>query len=76
MSTELRVPKLGMGMTEGKLLSWSFADGDQVKEGDIIYSLETEKSVSDIEAPTSGVLRILAPVEESYDVGTVIGRIE
>jgi pyruvate/2-oxoglutarate dehydrogenase complex dihydrolipoamide acyltransferase (E2) component len=76
MADELRIPKMGMGMTEGKLVSWFFKDGDKVSEGDVIYSLETEKSVSDIEAPASGTLRILAETDETYDVGALIGRIE
>ncbi|MBV9996734.1 MAG: hypothetical protein JO127_16135 [Caulobacteraceae bacterium] len=76
MATELRIPKIGMGMTEGKLVEWLASDGDAVKEGAVIYSLETDKTVNEIEAPTSGVLRIIAAPDETYEVGDLIGKIE
>jgi pyruvate/2-oxoglutarate dehydrogenase complex dihydrolipoamide acyltransferase (E2) component len=76
MATELRVPKIGMGMAEGKLVEWHAADGEVVKEGAIIYSRETDKTVNEIEAPASGVLRIVAPADEIYEIGVLIGTIE
>ncbi|MBV9512326.1 MAG: biotin/lipoyl-binding protein [Caulobacteraceae bacterium] len=63
-------------MTEGKLVEWLAADGAAVQEGDIIYSLETDKTTNEIEAPASGVLRIAAATDETYDVGALIGHIE
>jgi pyruvate/2-oxoglutarate dehydrogenase complex dihydrolipoamide acyltransferase (E2) component len=76
MSTDLMVPKVGMGMTEGKLIEWFAADGDVVQEGATIYSLETDKTVTDIEAPIAGVLRIIGEPDQTYEVGALIGRIE
>ena len=76
MATELRIPKLGMGMTEGKLIEWLVAEGAAVSEGEVLYSLETDKALNDIEAPASGVLRIVAAPDETYEVGALIGRIE
>jgi pyruvate/2-oxoglutarate dehydrogenase complex dihydrolipoamide acyltransferase (E2) component len=76
MATELRIPKLDMSMTEGKLVEWLATDGSTVKEGDVIYSLESDKTVNEIEAPVSGVLRIGATTDETYEVGALIGEIE
>lgn len=76
MATELRIPKLGMGMTEGRLVEWLVVDGSVVSEGEIIYSLENDKSVNEVEAPESGVLYISAAANETYEVGALIGRIE
>lgn len=76
MATDLMVPKVGMGMTEGKLVEWFAADGESVQEGALIYSLETDKTVTDIEAPESGVLRLIGLPGETYEVGALIGRIE
>lgn len=76
MATELRIPKLGMGMTEGKLIEWLAADGAAVSEGDVIYSLESDKTVNEIQAPASGVLRIQATADETYEIGALIGQIE
>lgn len=76
MTTELKIPSLGQGMSEGTLAEWLAADGEQVTAGNVIYALESEKSVQEIEAPVSGILRIIGIVGEVYPVGEVIGRIE
>ncbi len=76
MSTEIRIPSLGVGMTEGVLTEWIAGDGDIVTMGDVLYNLETDKTVQEIEAPVSGTLRVAAEPGETYAVGTLIGRIE
>ena len=43
--------------------------------GQPIYSLESDKSVIEIESPASGTLRIIGRIGEVYAVGTVIGEI-
>jgi pyruvate/2-oxoglutarate dehydrogenase complex dihydrolipoamide acyltransferase (E2) component len=75
MATTLTLPKLEMSMSEGTLAEWKVADGAEVKEGDVIYILETNKTSRDIEAPVSGKLVHKAPAGETYDVGTEIGEI-
>jgi pyruvate/2-oxoglutarate dehydrogenase complex dihydrolipoamide acyltransferase (E2) component len=76
MATEIRIPQLGMGMTEGILSEWLVADGTAVEEGTAIYSLENDKSVQEVEAPTSGTLRTTGKAGETYPVGELIGTIE
>jgi len=73
---ELKLPMISMGMTEGTIAEWLHEDGAEVTEGTAVYSIETDKTVQEVEAPTSGVLRILAPAGEEYPVGALIGRIE
>lgn len=75
MSTVLTIPKLQMSTTEGTLAEWLVDDGEVVEEGQPIYSLETDKSVQEIEAPTSGTLTQKAEAGETYPVGTEIGEI-
>jgi len=75
MSTPLTIPRLSMSMTEGVLTEWLVADGAQVKEGEPIYSLETGKTVEEVNAPTSGKLMQKAQAGETYPVGTDIGEI-
>lgn len=75
MSTEVILPKLGFSMNEGTIAEWLIADGGEVKQGQPLYSLESEKSVQEIEAPASGTLKIIKAAGEVYDVGTVIGEI-
>jgi len=75
MSTQLMIPRLEMAMTEGTIAEWLVADGTQVKEGDMIYVLETGKATQDIAAPASGRLVHKGTVGEVYPVGTEIGEI-
>lgn len=75
MSLTLTIPKLEMSMSEGTLAEWKVEDGAAVKEGDVIYVLETNKTSRDIEAPAAGTLVHKAAAGETYDVGTEIGEI-
>lgn len=76
MATDILLPKLGFSMTEAQIAEWLVADGAEVSEGDPLYLLEADKSTNEVEAPVSGTLRIIAEVGETYEVGTVLGRIE
>lgn len=76
MATEILLPQLGFSMTEGVLAEWLAADGAQVKEGDPLFSLESDKSTNEVESPASGTLKIIATPGETYPVGAVLGRIE
>jgi len=75
MSTEILLPKLGFSMNEGTIAEWLVADGADVKAGEPLYSLESEKSVEEIAAPADGKLKIVKPAGDIYPVGTVIGEI-
>jgi pyruvate/2-oxoglutarate dehydrogenase complex dihydrolipoamide acyltransferase (E2) component len=70
MSVEVLLPKLGFSMSEGRVAA-------TVTEGAPLYSLESDKSVQEIEASASGRLKILIQSgEEVYPVGTILGVIE
>ena len=73
--TDVRVPKLGMSMTEGEITEWRVADGDHVEIGQTIYTLATDKVDSDIESAELGTIRIIGDVGVTYEVGTVIAEI-
>jgi len=75
MSIQVFMPKLGFSMEEGTLAQWLQADGAEVKEGQPLYSLESEKSVQEVESPASGRLRIVAVPGEVYKVGAVLAEI-
>ena len=69
------MPKMGDAMTEGTLLSWAKENGAQVKAGDVIAEIETDKSNVEIEAEDAGVLSIFTQVGETVAVGHVIAAI-
>lgn len=73
---EIKIPRLGMSMTEGILSSWLVENGKEVTEGMPLYSLESDKAVQEIESPASGVLTIAGVEGETYEVGAVIGQID
>jgi len=75
MATEIILPKIGFSMNEAVLSEWLVADGGTIKEGDPLYTIESDKSTQEIESPASGTLEILKPVGETYEVGTILGRI-
>ncbi|WP_219893632.1 biotin/lipoyl-containing protein [Aquisediminimonas profunda] len=76
MSSEIRIPKLGMSATEMTLLEWMFGDGEAVEAGQVIYTVETDKSTTEIEAQASGIIRPTGVEGEVYQVGDLIGMIE
>jgi pyruvate/2-oxoglutarate dehydrogenase complex dihydrolipoamide acyltransferase (E2) component len=76
MSFEIRIPSLGAGMSEGKLVAWHASDGAAVRVGDLLYTLESEKTAEDVEAQAEGQLKIIAAEDEIYPVGELIGTID
>jgi pyruvate dehydrogenase E2 component (dihydrolipoamide acetyltransferase) len=76
VSTEVILPKWGLTMEDAILLAWHVAEGDTVREGDVIAEVETEKVENELEAPCDGVIaRILVEEDEEIDVGTVLAII-
>lgn len=62
-------------MEKGTIADWEVKDGDQVKEGQVILILETEKAAEEIPAPTSGRVAIFGKRGEEYECGTVVAAI-
>jgi len=69
------MPKLSMSMTEGELAEWLVPDGAEVTEGQVIYTVESDKSTQEVEAPASGILKQVGKVGETYAVGDALGEI-
>lgn len=84
------MPKLGLTMTEGKIIKWYKQEGDVIEKGEAIFGVETDKLTNDIEASTSGVLRkiihaggvvqVLKPVgiiaEANEDISNLLAQTE
>jgi pimeloyl-ACP methyl ester carboxylesterase len=76
MPTEVILPRVDMDMTEGMIAAWHVKEGDEVREGTLIFEIETSKATMEIDAPASGVIRqISAPVGETIPVGTAVAWI-
>jgi pyruvate dehydrogenase E2 component (dihydrolipoamide acetyltransferase) len=57
MPTEVILPKVDMDMATGQISRWFATEGQQVKKGDVLFEIETDKAAMEIDAPASGVLR-------------------
>ena len=75
MSTQVLLPKIGFSMNEATLAEWMAEDGVAVTKGQPLYAIESDKSVQEIEAPASGMLKIIGRVGEVYEVGAVLAEI-
>lgn len=58
MAVEIVLPRLGWTMEEGTLVEWLKQDGDQVKAGEILFTVESDKAVNEVESFDEGILRI------------------
>jgi pyruvate/2-oxoglutarate dehydrogenase complex dihydrolipoamide acyltransferase (E2) component len=61
---------------EGVLATWFVGDGDQVREGDLVAEVAVDKVDTEIPAPASGVIRLLAEEGGVLSQGEIIARIE
>ncbi|MDO8685513.1 MAG: biotin/lipoyl-containing protein [Clostridiales bacterium] len=79
MSVEVLLPKLGVTMTEARIIRWLKEEGDDVSEGEALCEIETDKSTLEVESPASGHLKeilIKEQEDEAVPINTVIAVIE
>jgi pyruvate dehydrogenase E2 component (dihydrolipoyllysine-residue acetyltransferase) len=73
MALEFKLPDLGEGVHEGEVLKVLVSVGDEVREGDPILEIETDKAAVEIPSPFTGRIReILAREGETVHVGDVL----
>ena len=73
MPFEFKFPDIGEGLTEGEIVRWLVKEGDEIKEGQPLVEVETDKALAEIPSPRTGViLKILAKEKEIVKVGRVI----
>src|SRR5262245_19682466 len=76
MAIEITIPRLGWNMEEGIFVGTLKQDGDTIRAGEHVFTLEGEKATEDIECLDSGILRIPPTAPKPGDkvaVGAVIG---
>jgi pyruvate dehydrogenase E2 component (dihydrolipoamide acetyltransferase) len=75
MATNILMPALSPTMTEGKLSKWLKREGDEVKSGDVLAEIETDKATMEVEAVDEGFLaKIVVPDgTDGVAVNAVIG---
>ena len=77
MAIDIKMPALSPTMTEGRLSRWLVKAGDDVKSGDVIAEIETDKATMEVEAVDEGVVGEITVAEgsEGVAVGAVIARL-
>lgn len=73
MTHTVTVPKLGLTMEEGTVVEWFHADGEEVRKGEPLFSIETDKIVSEVEAEHDGFLQRVAAINATLPIGGVVG---
>jgi 2-oxoglutarate dehydrogenase E2 component (dihydrolipoamide succinyltransferase) len=76
MPTEVKIPALGESISSGLISKWHKNDGEAVKAGDVLLTLETDKVAQEIAADASGVLRHKAKEGDDVAVGALVAVIE
>ncbi|MCK5575482.1 MAG: pyruvate dehydrogenase complex E1 component subunit beta, partial [Sphingomonadales bacterium] len=74
MSIQILMPALSPTMTEGNLAKWLVKEGDEVKSGDVLAEVETDKATMELEAAEDGVIGkiIVADGTDGVPVGDLI----
>ena len=77
MAIKIKMPALSPTMEEGTLAKWLVKEGDNVKSGDILAEIETDKATMEFEAIDEGTIGSIAVAEgtDNVKVGTVIATI-
>ena len=76
MSAEIKVPAVGESISSGIISLWHRQDGDYVRAGDLLFTLDTDKVSTEVAAQAAGVVRIKVPADTEVKIGEVVGLIE
>ncbi len=68
MPTQILMPQLSPTMEEGKLAKWHVKEGDEVRSGDVLVEIETDKATMEVEAPDDGTIDKLLVAEGTEHV--------
>ena len=76
MSAEIKVPAVGESISSGIISLWHRQDGDYVRAGDLLFTLDTDKVSTEVSAQAAGLVRIKVPADTEVKIGEVVGLIE
>jgi pyruvate dehydrogenase E2 component (dihydrolipoamide acetyltransferase) len=73
MTVEISIPKIGVNVTEVRLVEWKAKEGQWVEEGSVVLVIETEKTEWSVETVVSGFLHILVKEGDKAQIEEVVG---
>src|SRR5689334_15329769 len=76
MATPIRIPRVGQAAEDATLVEWVRAAGDRVAPGDVVATVETDKTEIEVESPAAGIVGELRAYEgDTYPIGTVLAYV-
>ena len=76
MSVQVKIPAVGESISSGVVSVWHKKSGEQVKKGDPLFTLETDKVSTEIVAEVDGVLKTKTAEGQEVKIGEVVAEIE
>jgi 2-oxoglutarate dehydrogenase E2 component (dihydrolipoamide succinyltransferase) len=76
MSKPIIIPPAGESVKSGQIAKWHFKDGEFVKKGALILTVDTDKVATEVLAEVSGVLKHAAKEGDDVDIGATVGSID
>jgi len=76
MAIDVKIPPMGESITGGLLATWLAKDGETVRKGQPLFSLETDKITSEGTAEADGTLRIRVAAGTEVAIGQVVGQLD
>jgi len=76
MAHEIKIPSVGESITSATLGNWHKAEGEYVRAGDVLLTIETDKISTELESDRDGFLHHLAAVGDELAIGAPVASIE
>jgi multifunctional 2-oxoglutarate metabolism enzyme len=74
-TVQITMPEMGESVTEGTILEWRVAEGDEVAEGDVVVEVSTDKIDAEVPAPAAGTIgKLLAQADDTVQVGQALAE--
>lgn len=75
MPTHVVYPKVSLEMSSGRIARWLVAEGETVRQGQILFEIDNDKAAVEVESPAAGVIRALVDSEIEVEVGGNVAHI-
>jgi pyruvate dehydrogenase E2 component (dihydrolipoamide acetyltransferase) len=75
MISQVVIPRVGVNVTEFRLVEWKAKEGERVEKGSAVLQIETEKTQWEVDAEISGFLHIMLEAGKKAAVGEAVGAI-
>src|SRR4051794_26698996 len=75
-AVQIAMPEMGESVTEGTVLEWHVKEGQQVREGDTVVEISTDKVDAEVPAPATGVItKLLVSPDDTVQIGQALAEL-